>query len=112
MPERPRWMPASRWTPTWRTRTSSTWSGQTRSSWRRTGRWRNGGTVYDSPAALQAAQDAAIFGAQARYDEAEGLRVESIRAGADTKVGKQLVTFSDGEKVMLSKQQIAALRSM
>lgn len=70
------------------------------------------GIVADLPngASLQAAQDAAIFGAQARQDETEGLRVESIGAGVGTPMGKQEVTFSDGEKVLLSRQQLAAIR--
>jgi hypothetical protein len=58
-------------------------------------------------ATLQAAQDAAILGSQARIDEADGLRVVSI---VDTRIGKQEVNFSDGEKVMLTRQQIAAIR--
>lgn len=72
------------------------------------------GIVADLPngASLQAAQDAAIYKAQERYEDTGGLRVDSVGAGVDTPVGKQRVTFSDGETVLLSKEQIAALRTM
>jgi hypothetical protein len=72
----------------------------------------NDASVFTHPADLQAAQDAAIFSAQAMHDESDGLRVEGISAGTHTPVGKQEVLFSDGEKVLLSKQQIAAIRMM
>ncbi len=68
--------------------------------------------MFENQADLIAAQDAAIFGAQAIQEETGGLRVMGISCGTRTPMGKQEVEFSDGEKVLLSKQQIAAIRMM
>lgn len=68
--------------------------------------------MFNNPADLQAAQDAAIFGASQLQHETDGLRVTGVSVSSKTPRGKQEVCFSDGEKVLLSKQQIAAIRMM
>lgn len=59
---------------------------------------------------LQNAQDAAIMAAAQRHDEAEGLRVTAAAPSPDGE--SQRIEFSDGSHVVMTKQQVAALRSM
>lgn len=70
------------------------------------------GHFETNPLALQAQQDAAIMAAAERHEEAGGLRVVSMAAGIDTPMGRMKIEFSDGEAIYLSKQQVAAIRSM
>ena len=64
--------------------------------------------VFAPDPEIQAKQEAAIAAAVAQHEQADGLTVTCVNPDGEN----QIIEFSDGCKVRLTRQQIAAIRMM